>query len=142
MRYDVDLEQLRNDNRNLQTKLNALQAENNTLRVQLQAAFSVISHLEQRPKLQLKSLSEEVLPIRQKPRYEILKDDLEGNPCRIESVDGLEQATNRIEELAASDPSSEYYLYCVQADKLIRHLHRTSPRSNVLPSEALKKKAG
>ena|SRR5215472_7651906 len=80
--------------------------------------------------------------IRQTLRYEILKDDLEGNPCWIESVEGLEQATNRVEELAASDPSSEYYLYCVQADKLIRRLHRTSPRSNVLSSEASKKKAG
>ena len=128
--------------RNLQGRLEILQAENNTLRVQLQAALSAISYLEQRLKLHLKSLLEEVSPIRQMLRYEILKDDLEGNPCWIESVDGLEQATNRIEELAASDPSSEYYLYCVQADKLIRRLHRTSPRSNVLSSEAFKKKAG
>jgi hypothetical protein len=80
--------------------------------------------------------------IRQTIRYEILKNDLEGNPCWLESVEGLEQATNRIEELAASDPSFDYYLYCVQADKFIRRLQRTSPRLDVLPGEASQRKAG
>jgi hypothetical protein len=51
----------------------------------------------------------------------------------LEGVEGLEQATNRIEELAASDPLSDYYLYCVQADKLIRSLHRTAPSPDALP---------
>ena len=80
--------------------------------------------------------------IRQTIRYEILKNDVEGNPCWLESVEGLEQATNRIEELAASDPSFDYYLYCVQADKFIRRLRRTSPSADVLPSSARQKKAG
>jgi hypothetical protein len=80
--------------------------------------------------------------IRQTIRYEILKNDLEGNPRWLESVEGLEQATNRIEELAASDPSFDYYLYCVQADKFIRRLQRTSPRLDVLPGEASQRKAG
>jgi hypothetical protein len=57
-------------------------------------------------------------------------------------VEGLEQATNRIEELAAKDPSSEYYLYCLQADKLIRHLRRTSPGSYALPRDLSRKKTG
>ena len=80
--------------------------------------------------------------IRHTIRYEILKEDVEGNPCWIESAEGLEQATNRIEELAASDPSSDYYLYCLQADRLIRRLSRTSPSSNVLPVDVSEKKAG
>ena len=80
--------------------------------------------------------------IRHTIRYEILKEDLEGNPCWIESAEGLEQATNRIEELAASDPSSDYYLYCLQADKLIRNSRRTSPSPDALRSDVPKKKAG
>jgi chromosome segregation ATPase len=48
-----------NENRQLQARLGVLQAENNTLRVQLEAALSVISHLEQRLKFHLKSLLEQ-----------------------------------------------------------------------------------
>jgi hypothetical protein len=48
-----------NENRNLQARVDILQAENNTLRVQLQAALSVISYLEQRLKFHLKSLIEQ-----------------------------------------------------------------------------------
>jgi hypothetical protein len=70
------------------------------------------------------------------------KNDLEGNAHWIESVAGLEQATNRIEEPAASDPSFDYYLYFVQADKFIRRLRRDSPSPIVLPSNAWQKKAG
>jgi hypothetical protein len=75
-------------------------------------------------------------------RYEIFKGDSPGNPRWLEAVEGLEQATNRIEELAASDPSFDFYLYCNRVDKLIRHLRRTSPSFEVLPSEASRKKAG
>jgi hypothetical protein len=36
---------------------------------------------------------------------------------------------NRMEELAGKDPSSEYYLYCLQTDRLIRREHRAfAPR--------------
>jgi hypothetical protein len=80
--------------------------------------------------------------IRHTIRYEILKDDLEENSYWTESVEGLEQATNRIEELAASDQPSDYYLYCVQVDKLIRRLRRTSPSAHVLRNDISKKKAG
>ena len=48
-----------NENRKLQARVGVLQAENNTLRVQVEAALSVISHLEQRLKFHLKSLLEQ-----------------------------------------------------------------------------------
>jgi hypothetical protein len=48
-----------NENRQLQARLGVLQAENNTLRVQLEAALSVISYLEQRLKFHLQSLLEQ-----------------------------------------------------------------------------------
>jgi hypothetical protein len=75
-------------------------------------------------------------------RYEIFKGDSPGSPRWLEGVEGLEQATNRIEELAANDPSSDYYLYCNQVDKLIRHLRRTSPSFEVLSNNVPQKKAG
>jgi hypothetical protein len=49
---------------------------------------------------------------------------------------------NRIEELATNDPSSDYYLYCNQADKLIRHLRRTSTRPDEMPLDKSQKKTG
>jgi hypothetical protein len=57
-RHDAELSRLRNENRNLEVRLLALQVENNTLRVQLEAGLSVISYLEQRLKFHLKSLLE------------------------------------------------------------------------------------
>jgi uncharacterized protein YlxW (UPF0749 family) len=42
-RHDAELIRLRHGNRNLQARLNTLQAENNTLRVQLEAGLSMIS---------------------------------------------------------------------------------------------------
>src|ERR1700751_461659 len=58
-RHNTEISRLQNDNRTLQARLGILQAENNTLRVQLEAALSVISHLEQRLKFHLKSLLEQ-----------------------------------------------------------------------------------
>jgi hypothetical protein len=58
-RHDAELSRLRNENRNLQVRLQALQVENNTLRVQLEAGLSAISYLEQRLKFHLKSLLEQ-----------------------------------------------------------------------------------
>jgi hypothetical protein len=75
-------------------------------------------------------------------RYEIFKDDPPGSPRWLEAVEGLAQAMNRIEELAANDPSSDYFLYSNQADKLIRHLRRTSPRMEEKPGSASRKKTG
>jgi cell division protein FtsB len=62
IRLDGELSRLRNENRNLQARLDILQAENNTLRVQLEAGLSVISYLEQRLKFHLKSLLEQPAP--------------------------------------------------------------------------------
>lgn len=59
IRHAGELSRLRNENRNLQARVDILQAENNTLRVQLEAALSVISYLEQRLKFHLKSLLEQ-----------------------------------------------------------------------------------
>jgi hypothetical protein len=57
-RYEAELSRLRNENRDLEVRFLALQVENNTLRVQLEAGLSVISYLEQRLKFHLKSLLE------------------------------------------------------------------------------------
>ena len=73
-------------------------------------------------------------------RYEIFKDDPPRSRRWLEAVEGLERAMNRIEELATNDPSSDYYLYCNQADKLIRHLRRTSPRPDETPLDKSRKK--
>ena len=75
-------------------------------------------------------------------RYEVFKGDPPGSPRWLASIEGLEQAMNRLEELAASDPSSDYYLYCNQADKLVRHVRRTSPSPDAQSSNAFRKKAG
>jgi hypothetical protein len=76
-------------------------------------------------------------------RYDIFKDDSARNPSWLEAVDGLEEAMRRIEELAANDPCSDFYLYCNQADKqLIRRLRRTLPRPNDMPRDASQKKTG
>ena len=58
IRHDAELHRLQNDNRNLHTQINALQAGNNTLRIRLQAALSVISCLEQQLEFHLKSFLE------------------------------------------------------------------------------------
>ena len=58
-RHNTDLGRLQNDNRKLQARLGVLQAENNTLRVQLDAGLSVISYLERRLAFHLKSLLEQ-----------------------------------------------------------------------------------
>lgn len=75
-------------------------------------------------------------------RYEIFKNAPPRSPNWLEAVYGLEEATRRIEELAANDPYSDFYLYCNQADKLIRHLRRTLPRPDDMPRDTSQKKTG
>ena len=75
-------------------------------------------------------------------RYEIFKDDPPDSPAWLEAVYGLEEAMLRIEDLAANDPYSDYYLYCNQADKLIRHLRRTLARPGDRPGDIPQKKTG
>jgi hypothetical protein len=74
--------------------------------------------------------------------YDIFKDDFTGSPLWIEAVEGFEPATNRMEELAAIDKASDYYLFCAQAGKIIRRLRRTSARLDEPPGGASHKKAG
>jgi hypothetical protein len=80
--------------------------------------------------------------MRDTTRYEIFKDDPPGSPRWLEAVEGLEQAMNRLEELATNDTSSDYYLYSNQADKLVRHLRRTSPGPDEMPLDNSQKKTG
>lgn len=75
-------------------------------------------------------------------KYDIFKSDSAGRLLRVEAVEGLEQATNRIEELAAIDQTSDYFLYCAEAGKVVRHLQRTSARPGDMSGDASRKKTG
>ncbi len=75
-RHNTELSRLQNDNRKLQARLGVLQAENNTLRVQLKAGLSVISYLEQRLKFHLKSLLEQEATARTTGRLEATRHDV------------------------------------------------------------------
>jgi len=75
-------------------------------------------------------------------KYDIFKSDGTKVLLRVEVVEGLERAMNRIEELAANDPTSDYFLYCAEVGKVIRRLQRMSPRADSLADEAPRKKAG
>ena len=74
--------------------------------------------------------------------YDIFKSDGTKSLLRVEAVEGLEPAMNRMEELAANDPTFDYFLYCADAGKVIRRLRRTSPSGDTLTDEASRKKAG
>ena len=58
--------------------------------------------------------------------YDIFRNDSTGKPIWVQAIDGLEQAMNRMEELAAGDPASDFFLYCTQAEKIVRRLPRKS----------------
>jgi hypothetical protein len=66
--------------------------------------------------------------------YDIFKEDSPASPLWLEAVGGLEQAMNRMEEIAMGDPSSDYFLFCTQADKVVRRLRRRSVRLDDMPS--------
>ena len=74
--------------------------------------------------------------------YDIFKDDFTGGPLWIEAVEGFEQATNRMEELAGIDTANDYYLFCVQAGKIVRRMRRKSTRPDEGLGGASHKKAG
>jgi hypothetical protein len=71
--------------------------------------------------------------------YDIFRNDSAGKPIWVRAVDGLEQAMNRMEELAAGDPTSDYFLYCTQAEKIVRRLPRRSAPTNGVPNKSFKK---
>jgi hypothetical protein len=75
-------------------------------------------------------------------KYDIFKADTAGSLVRVEAIEGFARATNRIEELAANDPTFDYFLYCAETGTVVRLLRRTSPSPAVLPSNASQKKAG
>jgi formate dehydrogenase maturation protein FdhE len=75
-------------------------------------------------------------------KYDIFRSDTAKSLVRVQAVEGLEEATNRIEELAANDPTSDYFLYSAEVGKVIRRLQRKSPGADSLPNEDSRKKAG
>ena len=74
--------------------------------------------------------------------YDIFKSDPSKSLLRIENVDGLEQAMNRMEELASSDPTCDYFLYSAQAGKVIRRINRRSPEAADTSEDASRNKTG
>lgn len=58
--------------------------------------------------------------------YDIFRNDSTGKPIWVQAIEGLEQAMNRMEELASGDPTSDFFLYCTQAEKIVRRLPRKS----------------
>jgi hypothetical protein len=75
-------------------------------------------------------------------KYEIFKRYAAGKVLHVETIEGLAPATNRIEELAASDPSFDYYLYCLEAGIVVRLVRRTSPSPVGFSNAISQKKAG
>ncbi|HTP43068.1 MAG TPA: hypothetical protein VMG82_00045 [Candidatus Sulfotelmatobacter sp.] len=73
--------------------------------------------------------------------YDIFKEDPSGNPLWVEAVEGLEQAMNRMEELAAGG-DCDYYLFCAQAGKVVRRLKRKTARPDDKPSDKSRKMTG
>jgi hypothetical protein len=75
-------------------------------------------------------------------RYDIFKRSAAGRVLYVETIEGLALATNRIEELATSDPTFDYFLYCLEVGIVVRVVRRTSPSPDVVPNHASQKKAG
>ncbi|MGH9745522.1 MAG: hypothetical protein ACRD59_05350 [Candidatus Acidiferrales bacterium] len=73
--------------------------------------------------------------------YDIFKDDPVESPLWVEAVEGLEAAMNRMEELAARDPTHDFYLFCAPAGKIVRRLRRKSARPDENRGEAPRRKA-
>jgi hypothetical protein len=55
--------------------------------------------------------------------YDLFKEDPAGNPCWIESVEGLTTAVSKMGKLAASEPC-DYFLFCAQTGTVVGRLHR------------------
>jgi len=72
--------------------------------------------------------------------YDIFKEDASG-PLWVEAVEGLEQAMNRMEELAALE-DADYYLFCAPVGKIVRRLKRRSAPPDDKPGDKSRKMAG
>jgi hypothetical protein len=75
-------------------------------------------------------------------RYDIFKRSAAGRVLYVETIEGLAPGTNRIEELAISDSTFDYFLYCLEAGIVVRIVRRTSPSPVVLSNAVSQKKAG
>ena len=75
-------------------------------------------------------------------KYDIFKANTGAALVRVEALEGFARAMNRIEELAANDPTFDYFLYCAETGTVVRLLRRTSPSPDALRSNASQKKAG
>jgi hypothetical protein len=75
-------------------------------------------------------------------RYDIFKRSAAGRLLYVETIEGLAVATNRIEELATSDSTFDYFLYCLEAGIVVRVVRRTSPSPVGFSNAISQKKAG
>ena len=73
--------------------------------------------------------------------YDILKDDAIGSPLWIETVQGLERAVKRMEELAASE-ESEHYLFSAEIGKIVQRKKRKIAIPGRHPADKSPKMAG
>jgi hypothetical protein len=55
--------------------------------------------------------------------YDLFKEDLAGNPCWVESIEGLVAAVSEMEKLAANEPC-DYFLFCALTGTVVGRLHR------------------
>jgi hypothetical protein len=75
-------------------------------------------------------------------KYDIFKSNAAGKILHVETIEGLAPATNQIEELATSDPTFNYFLYCLEAGIVVRVVRRTSPSPVGFSNAISQKKAG
>jgi hypothetical protein len=61
--------------------------------------------------------------MRDMTRYDLFQEDLAGNACWIESVEGLVEAVSAMEKFAAKMPC-DYFLFCAQTGTVVWRLHR------------------
>jgi hypothetical protein len=55
--------------------------------------------------------------------YDLFKEDLAGNPCWVESIEGLVAAVSEMEKFAANE-ACDYFLFCALTGKVVGRLHR------------------
>ena len=55
--------------------------------------------------------------------YDLFQEDLAGNACWIESVEGLVEAISATERFAAKMPC-DYFLFCALTGTVVGRLHR------------------
>jgi hypothetical protein len=75
-------------------------------------------------------------------KYHIFKRNAAGRALLVEIIEGLAPATNRIEELATSDPSFDYFLYSLELGVVVRLVRRTSLSPVGFSNAVSQKKAG